>query len=134
MRALGRLGPSARAIRLLLAATVLLLTGFFAVPCGAHTVGVSRGEYLRVPEGLRVSLAFAQSELSLLGNEARVDHRIEVRGAGPCRAEPAKTEPRERDGVHVEVLSGISPGDQVVVEQSYLVKADIEKSGASHDH
>lgn len=40
----------------------------------------------------------------------------------------------KRDAQRVEVLSGIQPGDQVVVEQSYLVKADIEKSGASHDH
>lgn len=40
----------------------------------------------------------------------------------------------KRDATQVQVLSGINPGDQVVVEQSYLVKADIEKSGASHDH
>jgi len=40
----------------------------------------------------------------------------------------------KRDAQQVEVLSGLKPGDQVVVEQSYLVKADIEKSGASHDH
>lgn len=40
----------------------------------------------------------------------------------------------KRDGTRVEILSGIKKGDQVVVEQSYLVKADIEKSGASHDH
>jgi len=40
----------------------------------------------------------------------------------------------KRDGTQVEVLSGLKTGDQVVVEQSYLVKADIEKSGASHDH
>lgn len=40
----------------------------------------------------------------------------------------------KRDGTRVEVLSGLREGDQVVVEQSYLVKADIEKSGASHDH
>lgn len=40
----------------------------------------------------------------------------------------------KRDAARVEVLSGLRPGDQVVVEQSYLVKADIEKSGASHDH
>jgi cobalt-zinc-cadmium efflux system membrane fusion protein len=40
----------------------------------------------------------------------------------------------ERDATRVQILSGIKPGDQVVVEQSYLVKADIEKSGASHDH
>ena len=39
-----------------------------------------------------------------------------------------------RDATHVEILSGIKTGDAVVVEQSYLVKADIEKSGASHDH
>ena len=39
-----------------------------------------------------------------------------------------------RDGQHVEVQAGLRVGDQVVVEQSYLVKADIEKSGASHDH
>ncbi len=39
-----------------------------------------------------------------------------------------------RDAAHVEVLSGLNPGDIVVVEQSYLIKADIEKSGASHDH
>jgi cobalt-zinc-cadmium efflux system membrane fusion protein len=39
-----------------------------------------------------------------------------------------------RDGVNVEVLDGLSPGDEIVVEQSYLIKADIEKSGASHDH
>jgi cobalt-zinc-cadmium efflux system membrane fusion protein len=40
----------------------------------------------------------------------------------------------ERDGEHVEVLGGLKPGTRYVVEQSYLIKADIEKSGASHDH
>jgi membrane fusion protein, heavy metal efflux system len=40
----------------------------------------------------------------------------------------------KRDAQQVQVLSGINAGDLVVVEQSYLVKADIEKSGASHDH
>ena len=39
-----------------------------------------------------------------------------------------------RDGQSVEVLSGLKPGAAIVVENSYLVKADIEKSGASHDH
>lgn len=34
----------------------------------------------------------------------------------------------------VEVLEGISPGTEYVTEHSYLIKADIEKSGASHDH
>jgi cobalt-zinc-cadmium efflux system membrane fusion protein len=39
-----------------------------------------------------------------------------------------------RDGEHVEVLGGIKPGARYVAEQSFLIKADIEKSGASHDH
>jgi cobalt-zinc-cadmium efflux system membrane fusion protein len=38
------------------------------------------------------------------------------------------------DGMHTEVLSGIEPGQSYVAENSFLVKADIEKSGASHDH
>jgi cobalt-zinc-cadmium efflux system membrane fusion protein len=39
-----------------------------------------------------------------------------------------------RDGRHVEVLEGLEPGTTYVAENSYLIKADIEKSGASHDH
>jgi membrane fusion protein, heavy metal efflux system len=34
----------------------------------------------------------------------------------------------------VEVLGGLKPGIEYVTENSYLIKADIEKSGASHDH
>ncbi len=40
----------------------------------------------------------------------------------------------QRDATHAEVLDGLRAGDLVVVEQSYLIKADIEKAGASHDH
>jgi len=32
------------------------------------------------------------------------------------------------------VLGGLEPGTTFVTENSYLIKADIEKSGASHDH
>ena len=38
------------------------------------------------------------------------------------------------DGTWIEVREGLNAGDEVVVELSFLVKADIEKSGASHDH
>ncbi|WP_018624941.1 efflux RND transporter periplasmic adaptor subunit [Kangiella aquimarina] len=38
------------------------------------------------------------------------------------------------DGRYTEILIGLNPGDNYVVENSYLIKADIEKSGASHDH
>ena len=39
-----------------------------------------------------------------------------------------------RDASSVEVLGGLAPGTVYVTDNSYLIKADIEKSGASHDH
>lgn len=38
------------------------------------------------------------------------------------------------DGRFTEVLDGLEPGDRYVVENSFLLKADLEKDGASHDH
>lgn len=56
---------------------------------------------------------------------AQVGETYEVRplelGAGP-------------QGEWVEVLGGLAPGTRYVTGNSYLIKADIEKSGASHDH
>jgi cobalt-zinc-cadmium efflux system membrane fusion protein len=40
----------------------------------------------------------------------------------------------ENDGTHVEVLSGLEPGDKYVHKNSFAVKAEIGKSGATHDH
>ena len=34
----------------------------------------------------------------------------------------------------IEVLGGLDPGTEYVTGNSFLIKADIEKSGASHDH
>jgi cobalt-zinc-cadmium efflux system membrane fusion protein len=39
-----------------------------------------------------------------------------------------------KDEDYIEVLNGLSPDEIYVTGNSYLVKADIEKSGASHDH
>lgn len=39
-----------------------------------------------------------------------------------------------QDGEWIEVLGGLEIGTRYVTLNSYLVKADIEKSGASHDH
>jgi cobalt-zinc-cadmium efflux system membrane fusion protein len=38
------------------------------------------------------------------------------------------------DGTHAEVLGGLDAGEEYVTDNSFLIKADIEKSGASHDH
>lgn len=78
----------------------------------------------RQPAGLVVPLAALQTFRDWEVVFVRVGDTYEVR----------PVELGRRDAERVEVLAGIEPGDQIVVEQSYLVKADIEKSGASHDH
>lgn len=39
-----------------------------------------------------------------------------------------------QDDEWIEILGGLRPGTSYVTENSYVVKADVEKSGASHDH
>lgn len=38
------------------------------------------------------------------------------------------------DGIMTEVLSGLEAGDKYVSKNSFVVKADIEKAGAEHEH
>ncbi len=76
------------------------------------------------PAALVVPLAALQSFRDWTVAFVRVGDTYEIR----------PLELGKRDATRVEVVSGLKAGDQVVVEQSYLVKADIEKSGASHDH
>lgn len=38
------------------------------------------------------------------------------------------------DGQFHEVLNGLNPGEQYAAKNSFLIKADLGKSGASHDH
>lgn len=38
------------------------------------------------------------------------------------------------DAEHIEVLDGLNNGASYVTKNSYLIKADIEKAGAGHDH
>lgn len=40
----------------------------------------------------------------------------------------------EAQGEWTEVLGGLDPGATYATQNSYLIKADVEKSGASHDH
>lgn len=40
----------------------------------------------------------------------------------------------ERDALNAEVLEGLKAGEEIVVEQSYLIKADLEKESAAHEH
>ena len=38
------------------------------------------------------------------------------------------------DGQYVEVLSGLTAGEQYASRNSFVIKADIGKAGATHDH
>lgn len=61
------------------------------------------------------------------------DHDVVFLNVGETyQAQPVELGRRNEE--NVEVLSGLAPGDRYVVANSYLIKADIEKSGASHDH
>ncbi|MBL1140429.1 MAG: HlyD family efflux transporter periplasmic adaptor subunit [Proteobacteria bacterium] len=75
-----------------------------------------------------VSLAVKQSGIQQFRDfkvvYARFDDMYEVRMLDLGRA----------DEEWVEVLGGLKPSTEYVTENSYLIKADIEKSGASHDH
>lgn len=64
----------------------------------------------------------------------RHDNRdvVFVRAGERYRAQ--RIEIGRRDASHSEVLSGLEAGADYVVRNSYLVKADIEKSAASHAH
>jgi membrane fusion protein, heavy metal efflux system len=55
---------------------------------------------------------------------ARVSDTYEVRMLDLGRRSPEWT----------EVLGGLEPGEIYVSENAYLIRADVEKSGASHDH
>jgi cobalt-zinc-cadmium efflux system membrane fusion protein len=48
--------------------------------------------------------------------------------------EIAPVEIGRRDSEWVEIKSGLKPGARYAAENSYIIKADIGKSGASHDH
>ena len=55
-----------------------------------------------------------------------------VKDGNSYRPHPLKL--GKSDGRFTEVLEGLHAGDEYAVENSYLIKADLEKSGASHDH
>ncbi len=47
--------------------------------------------------------------------------------------EPRPVQLGRQDDTLTEILSGLEPGDQYVVENSYLIKADLEKSSVEDD-
>lgn len=76
----------------------------------------------------QAALVVPNSALQTLGEEPVVFVRV----GDQYEARPVEV--GKRDAERAEIVSGLVAGDQVVVEQSYVVKADIEKSGVAHDH
>jgi membrane fusion protein, heavy metal efflux system len=76
------------------------------------------------PASLVVPLSAIQA---MDGNDA-----VFVREGEQYHVRPVKL--GRRDARNAEVLEGIKAGDDVVVEQSYLIKANIEKATAEHEH
>ncbi len=76
-----------------------------------------------------VPLAVKESALQIL-HDATVVFTQEGEDVYAARA----VELGARDGEHAEVVAGLAPGTRYVTRQSYLIRADIEKSGASHAH
>lgn len=77
----------------------------------------------QTPVALRVPLAAVQRAF---GREV-----VYVRDGDRYQSRPVTL--GARDGVNVEVTAGLAAGEDVVVEQSYLVKADIEKSSVADE-
>lgn len=131
MQALDRFDTPALVVRVFLAASALLFAVFVAAPASAHAVGVSRGEYRRVPAGLEARLTFSRSELAIFGAEPRVAGRIEVRtDDSPCRVELERAAPLERDGVGLTALFRCSDAGRIHVSLAPLLR----ELGRGHRH
>ena len=89
---------------------------------GTHVTGRVKVADYTVP--LAVKRSSLQSFRDFTVVYAQIDDEYEVR----------MLELGRQDAEWIEVLDGLEPGTRYVSKNSYLVKADIEKSGASHDH
>jgi membrane fusion protein, heavy metal efflux system len=99
---------------------------------------------LENPEAALVAGSFVTAEVAVA--EKQVPLAVKTVGLQPFRDftvvyerigesyEVRMLELGEQHGAWVEVLGGLEPGAEYVTENSYVIKADIEKSGASHDH
>tara|TARA_R110000764_G_scaffold58926_5_gene127717 strand:+ start:193 stop:1296 length:1104 start_codon:yes stop_codon:yes gene_type:complete len=76
----------------------------------------------------QVSLAVRESSLQSMENQTVVF----VKMGDSYEMKPVKT--GVSDGRYIEITSGLSAGQSYVSEGSFVIKADILKSGAAHEH
>ena len=109
----------------------------------SHGSGRARVELdnrtLKWPKGLMVVADIVAGEISaplVIDNRALQSFRdwtvVFIQVGNTYEIRPVRL--GRSDGRVSEVLEGLNSGDRYVVGNSYLLKADLEKSGASHDH
>lgn len=91
-------------------------------PLGAYVTATVKVAAFEVP--LAVKRSGLQSFRDFTVVYAQVGDEYEVR----------MLELGRQDDEWIEVLGGLAPGTRYVTGNSYVLKADIEKSGATHDH
>jgi cobalt-zinc-cadmium efflux system membrane fusion protein len=91
-------------------------------PPGTHVTGVVRIAEHPVPLAVKRSGLQAFRDFTVV--YAQIGDEYEVRMLDLGR----------QDREWVEVLGGLEPGTRYVTENSFVLKADIEKTGATHDH
>lgn len=113
------------------------------VQAGANQMVIARVT-LENPQGELLVGSFVTAEVAVAKHE--VPLAVKSSGLQPFRDftvvferientyEVRMLELGKRYGEWVEVLGGLEPGAQYVAENSYVIAADIGKSGASHDH
>ena len=140
--------------RVLVGATVTLSTAIGSIesqgtiallsPVAGENQSVTARVLLENPDGILAAGMYLTGEIEV----ARYEVPLAVKRSGlqPFRDftvvfaqfgeeyEVRMLELGRQDEVWVEVLSGLKVGTPYVTENSYVIKADIEKSGASHDH
>lgn len=98
---------------------------------------LTRGEYWRPGMSVRGRVTVARREVPLAvktsGLQAFRDFTVVFAQVGDTY-EVRMLELGQQTPEWTEVTGGIKPGTRYVADGSYVIKADIEKSGASHDH
>ncbi|MEO7774219.1 MAG: efflux RND transporter periplasmic adaptor subunit [Steroidobacteraceae bacterium] len=113
------------------------------VVAGANQTITARAS-INNPDGMLVAGAFVRADVAV--GERKVPLAVNTAGLQPFRDftvvyeqvgdtyEVRMLELGEQRGEWAEVLGGLESGVRYVTANSYVIKADIEKSGASHDH
>jgi len=105
---------------------------------------ISARVVLKNPDGrwwpglfVKAEIALAEKPVAVAVKESGIQTVFDFTVVFSQHGEIYQARPLElglRSGGWVEVLKGLESGERYVVDNSFLVKADIGKSGASHDH